>query len=415
MLRRLEVCLISDIDQYHDDPVDIQKSRFSLKISGLLSLVFSIFVAGLYLQTTLAANVSLNSDTAAEFGQGIVRTVACSGDTRLVITPISTFINQPGATGFYKFASIRVEEIPTTCRGQEFSFSAYNNVVGSAAQAIFNTTSTIASVHMKDNDTFETGINLTGISVTTNSASSFTVTFTEPVAATEDVFNLTVESALHISTDCNTGFLADCRVGSIGPGGGYVYYVAASEFDCGETLSLKCKFLEVAPSGWNTGNDPTKPWSTTGNQPPYALNVTNIFDDKAAYNNALAIGLGHKNSKLIVDLYDTYSLSRLSYASGLARAYTGGTKNDWYIPTTVELNLLCQWVRGVSPSITTRCTGGTINSPTYGAGSAGFTEGKYWSSSEYGTAYGWYQNFLDGSQTSHYKLDTHAVRPVRAF
>ena len=54
---------------YHDDPVEDQKSRASGKISGLLALVLTIFGAGFYLQSTLAANVSLNSGGAIEFGQ----------------------------------------------------------------------------------------------------------------------------------------------------------------------------------------------------------------------------------------------------------------------------------------------------------------------------------------------------------
>ena len=114
-------------------------------------------------------------------------------------------------------------------------------------------------------------------------------------------------------------------------------------------------------------------WAVTGNQ---AGNIADINDEYLEYNNALGIGLGYKNSDLIV-AQGNYTTT----AAGAARAYNGGSKNDWYLPTTAELNLLCQWDRGVAPSVTTRCAGGTINSSTYGAGSAGFLEDNYWSSS----------------------------------
>ncbi|MEJ6607897.1 MAG: hypothetical protein QNL72_05620, partial [Candidatus Planktophila sp.] len=98
---------------YHDDPVDNRRNRGGSKgISGLLALVLTIFGAGFYLQSTLAANVSLNSGGAIEFGQGSARTVACSEGQSLIITPLSSFTNSAGA-GSHKFSSIKVTNIPT--------------------------------------------------------------------------------------------------------------------------------------------------------------------------------------------------------------------------------------------------------------------------------------------------------------
>jgi hypothetical protein len=81
-----------------------------------------------------------------------------------------------------------------------------------------------------------------------------------------------------------------------------------------------------------------------------------------------------------------------------------------------ELNLLCQWARGVPSSITTTCTGGMLNSSTYGASAAGLTANDYWSSTQDSgnVSYAGLLNF-GGSQTNRQKFQTHRVRPIRAF
>ena len=206
----------------------------------------------------------------------------------------------------------------------------------------------------------------------------------------------------------------DCIVGDRGPGGGFVYYVdRVTGFNCGsghtETGSPTgglCHYLEVAPSGWNTGLDPIKDWAVWAQK---SNNVSGITDDASAFNNALAIGLGYKNSVAIVNQGNDTST-----AAGLARAYAGGSKGDWYLPASAELNLLCQWGRNVTQNVTAACTGGTLNS---GTGANGlFVANMYWSSSESAADYAWYQYFNLGDQFGNYgKVATLFVRPVRAF
>ena len=208
-------------------------------------------------------------------------------------------------------------------------------------------------------------------------------------------------------------------LGDTGPGGGIIYYYDSAGFNCGVGFTITgsptgglCHYLEVAPSGWNTGADPTKVWAISANQ---GSNVPDITDDSFPYNNALGIGLGYKNSDLIVTQNGAYNASSNDYAAGAARAYAGGSKNDWYLPTTAELNLLCQWDRGVAPSVTTPCDGGSLNSSTYGATSAGFVGDYYWSSSEYFAIVAWFQFFGGGFQSGYGKGGAAYVRPVRAF
>ena len=212
-----------------------------------------------------------------------------------------------------------------------------------------------------------------------------------------------------VALTCATGGV--CAVGNDGPGGGKVFYVHASgTFDCGATLSQNCKYLEVAPNTWSAlsggTRDPRLFWAISTYASTDILTITN---DSSAYNNALGIGLGYKNSLAIVG-----QGNGTTTAAGAARAYSGGSQSDWYLPTTAELNLLCQWARGVDQSVTSRCTGGTLNTGTGASG--GFSFNYYLSSSEKSAIDAHEQNFsngLQGSTGKNYGGDS--VRPIRAF
>jgi hypothetical protein len=198
-----------------------------------------------------------------------------------------------------------------------------------------------------------------------------------------------------------------CVVGDIGPGGGKVFYVSSGRFTqseaTGSMCTTNCVYLEVAPSGWSGSSDPTRPWAGA------TRDVATITNDGVAYNNALGIGLGFKNSNAIINEFGSNN------AAGSARAYSGASKTDWYLPTIAELNLLCQWARGVASSETTRCTGGTLNSATYGADSAALLGGNYWSSSERNVNDGWFQSMDGGAQGTAVKWFDTYTRPIRAF
>jgi hypothetical protein len=205
-------------------------------------------------------------------------------------------------------------------------------------------------------------------------------------------------------------------VGESGPGGGIIYFVSNAGFNCGASYSAtgsptgrKCKYLEVAPSAWRIGDGNDEggiTWTVTGNE---NTDISGIANDSSAYNNALGIGLGYKNSELIVAQGND-----VTTAAGAARAYTNNAKTDWYLPTTAELNLLCQWNRGVTQDVTIECTGGTLNAGT-GASGSGMDTPNYWSSSEDGPGSAWIQFFYNGSTSSQVKYFPYLVRPVRAF
>jgi hypothetical protein len=250
----------------------------------------------------------------------------------------------------------------------------------------------------------------------------------------------TVAGATSVTNSANAGVItavfpatvATYAVGDPGPGGGIIYYVNSSGFSCGSGYTTTgsptgglCKYLEVAPSGWNSsGTDPIKVWSVPGlfrdncdylgcskSHPP------GIPVDFTAYRNILGVGLGYKNSIAIVDQNGTYNATSNDYAAGAVRAYRGGAKDDWYLPTTAELNVLCRWMRGLSNNLEVRCSGGTLNGGTNASG-AGFSDWPYWTSSVYNAYKARFINFTgEGTGEGYYDKDYlfYRVRPVRAF
>ena len=51
---------MSNLDFYNDDPVDLEQPKSKKRISGVLALVAALIGGTLYIQTTLAANISLS-------------------------------------------------------------------------------------------------------------------------------------------------------------------------------------------------------------------------------------------------------------------------------------------------------------------------------------------------------------------
>jgi len=190
-----------------------------------------------------------------------------------------------------------------------------------------------------------------------------------------------------------------------GPAGGLVFY----ENPHWETDGWR--YLEAAPYGWYAGDtdsngaysgeeDPTFQWGAYG----YAV------DPPAT---ATAIGTGAINTDYIVNYHDNlwvlysekggYYINPTDYYAGndgtvaakVCTDYRGGGNDDWFLPSTDELNLIY------------------LNQKDQGLG--GFSEGGYWSSSESRAGDAWYQYFGSGDQSSTVRYLDGRVRPVRAF
>ena len=181
-------------DFYHDDPIEEKPTRKFR--NNLLTQVALIIASVFFFQSTLAGNISLNSNSGVEFGQGVSQAVACSGDTDLTLTPRSTFVN--GSPGAHYLQSVTVSNIPTSCYGDDFTISAYNNS-SSTPLALFNGTSTSAVVY-NNNGTFELGVGTLADASITSGSGTFTITFANPVATSASVFKVTLQSSAHTAS-----------------------------------------------------------------------------------------------------------------------------------------------------------------------------------------------------------------------
>ena len=134
----------------------------------------------------------------------------------------------------------------------------------------------------------------------------------------------------------------------------------------------------------------------------------------SVFTTSALIGKGHANTTAMIA--QSSGGSTAGKAATASRAYQGGGKTDWFLPSKDELNQMCKWQRGVDwISDATVCTGGALNS---GRGATGFSAGVYWSSTEDAQYDSWFQYFNNGLQGKDYfsrKSSEFYIRPARAF
>lgn len=348
--------------------------------SGSLRKILSVALLGaaLVVGSTLAANINLGGNSAVEFGQGIVKTTACTGSTALTLTPNSEFVNTSGG-GTYYFKSVTVENVPVGCQGSDFIINAYGET-STAPLPIFNANSTSATIY--DNaGTFQTGLNSTGTSVLSGS-DSFTVTFTSPVALSSSVYRVTIQSGAHTLSACFS--IGSCTVGEQGPGGGIIVYTSVGGFNCGPNWTDTCNNLEAAPLNWNGGSNDFI-WANVAYQNQFVGGSTT-----ARSLTSDELGKGYKNSLAIVN-----EGSDATTAAGISRAYRGGGKSDWYLPSPGDWQAMSSYLT-----------------------SADLPMGLYWLSSEKQTSpvrAFWGRPDQPSFTNINVKSAFHAVRPVRAF
>jgi hypothetical protein len=101
--------------------------------------------------------------------------------------------------------------------------------------------------------------------------------------------------------------------------------------------------------------------------------------------------------------------SNAGSAATVARAYQGGGKTDWFLPSLTELNELCKYARN-------QTTGNTATScNNTGSLRSGYNMWAYWSSSQNTAVDGLYRNWGNGGYAGRGKSEALGVRPVRAF
>jgi hypothetical protein len=181
------------------------------------------------------------------------------------------------------------------------------------------------------------------------------------------------------------------KVGDTGPGGGKVFYVAPSSFtSTGSACGTACKYLEAAPVVWIQN-------ATPAGQTNCQIADTMSNDPLCAWSDNTSTRIGTTGTGIGTGYANTSAMIAQSGSKGkagtVARAFQGGGKTDWFLPSEDELNQMF------------------VNKSTIG----GFASDYYWSSSEILRSIAWFQDFSDGDWGTGFKANTFSVRPVRAF
>ena len=108
--------------------------------------------------------------------------------------------------------------------------------------------------------------------------------------------------------------------------------------------------------------------------------------------NATSTTDGARNTQKIISAQGRYAYS--TYAALHCTYNYGGGFDDWFLPSKDQLDMLYSQRSVVG----------------------GFADELYWSSTEYDLGEAWVQNFANGDQFTHDKLDFHVnTRAIRAF
>ena len=175
-----------------------------------------------------------------------------------------------------------------------------------------------------------------------------------------------------------------CALGDIGPGGGVVFFVASSPQPWGT-------YMEAALTDLNVSVNPTIRWCSDTEK--YIADAAT--GDTGSLHTGIAIGMGWPNTVQM-------STSCDFGVANAVRAYHGGGKVDWFVPSIDEFHAMCIQKTVVS----------SLSSA-------------YWTSSEsprssrwaliVGTVHPGECGFDQPELSPELKISSFRVRPVRAF
>ena len=370
---------------YYDDPVEepVVKRK---QPKAIFASVLLLFAGGLFLNTTLAANINIGTGGKVEFGQGMTMTAACSGSTALTVTPRSSFINASGSGAFY-FNSVTVSGIPSSCNGVDFQISAFDSST-STALPIFGINKTVASI-WNNGGSYQGGKGWIGSSITSETG-TFTISFTTPVALASTVERLTIQSTSHVAGDCVTEAL--CALGDTGPGGGMVFYAGAPFTMAGATCNTNCRYLEWAPVSWASTQSQNASFSVPGTSTTDAR--ATLMPSNLLVGTTTTFGSGLNNTSLMANAAGSGTSSTNAAKAALLYAANDSSAGQWFLPSRDELVALYQ------SSVRSRGNFQVLN---------------LWSSSEV-SAVNNYQVTMDtGDITAENRGIAKLFRPIRAF
>jgi hypothetical protein len=178
---------------------DSGSSSRQRKIPG--KLFFFAFLAFAGFGTTLAGQITMNSNQAVEFGQAVARTASCDTNGGITIAPTAKFSNVNNGTGTFNLGTITITGIDDNCAGRVFTIKGYgessqtpiNLVTANAGTPSSSIVFTIASSQGAGTTA---GVN---VSFTDNSSNSDRIDVgpasNATTASATDVMKLTIESS----------------------------------------------------------------------------------------------------------------------------------------------------------------------------------------------------------------------------
>jgi uncharacterized repeat protein (TIGR02543 family) len=194
-----------------------------------------------------------------------------------------------------------------------------------------------------------------------------------------------------------------------GPAGGLVFYENPNYTIDG------WRYLEAAPYGWYKGETHSYGAYTSNDDPEFQWGAYGYEINPSA--KATGIGSGATNTENIVNYHNTlwtlypekgdyyinpteyYELNDGTVAAKICAEYSvnidGIMYDGWFLPSKDELNLMYRNL--------------------YLQALGGFSDGFYWSSSDYTVGYVYPQRFSSGYQGNIARFAIVGVRPVRAF
>ena len=350
-----------------------------------ISLSLIIFVATI----TYALNISVNTNSRVEFGQGVVLTSSC--DRYLTVTMTREI---DAATATYYLKDFTLGDISTQLHSKRVTLSLRSNGSDSSlstSDLYFDIdsqgtgfTSPLSHTDVIDYTTLGGG---NAQEVGASSITFLSVRAQDGSRILADSIN-TVILETSGSGGCTAPVIncangGTCAVGDTGPGGGTVIYVSATPITLrgqGRTVTR----IELAPNNWGgvtytkdpnlemcqgyNGGGPL--W--TGAKPGGWLGYENVV-----LRTGLGEGLDNTNRLLS---YNTSNVScaLTSQAASVARSYSGGGLSDWFLPSRDELNIVCRYANTLDMTSSSICTAGTVR--------GGFSDTEnpsWWSSSIY--------------------------------
>ena len=352
----------------------------ALGLTKATTYTFTITAQNLYGRS----EPSLISPSITTLAQKIVRS-----------SPVSTTA-APLAAPAFTISSVAETRVATT------AIAGYTITSSGGAIASYSLTGTLPT-----GLSFSTTTGLiSGTPTETKTATTYTITATNASGSASNNYRLRV-----------TG-----DIGDTGPGGGVIFYYLAAGFTCGPTRASTCKYLEAAPPALglatfdsDTVNTTSRTWAQNTPRNYQLTTVNNATSPETA--TATALGWGYRNTRAIILQGNT---NPATSAAALADSHTvtvsGVVYDDWYLPSTDELNQMCKWARGITgvnlTNLAQACTGGALNT---GPGAAGFAADFYWSSTENSSLFSEVRLFRTGGGGLENKNWPQYVRAIRAF